>query len=227
MGTIISKHSAKYLRWSIYTNYVDGWLPRAAVIVPIIGYVILFNDQITPFFSFSDLAGSTQSFMNLGNLDRLRLIYFGLVFLGVSNFIYRMARPKALEKGNTESEYVKEAFETYSSRDYTEIHYIIRSQYQKEHGKVMMSNPEWESFSEDTDFVSHSIGETWPETSTWDASKAKYGSLLIDYIKHEYTLANRSNQKWLFFVLVLSTIGYILLLVPSIDIFERVLRISL
>lgn len=73
--------------WSDYVAYIDGWIPKLALSVPIIGYLILFNDKISEILIFKELANEDTLSFGLSGVQRLRLIYFGLILLGVSNFI--------------------------------------------------------------------------------------------------------------------------------------------
>ncbi|ESQ09362.1 MAG TPA: hypothetical protein DIW77_05960 [Chromatiaceae bacterium] len=42
-------------RWSDYVGYIDDWIPKIALSVPIVGYLILFNDRVSDMLVFKDL----------------------------------------------------------------------------------------------------------------------------------------------------------------------------
>ena len=67
--------------WSDYVGYIDGWIPKLALSVPILGYLILFNDSVSEIISFKHLAKEEINSFGLEGASRLRLLYFGLIFL--------------------------------------------------------------------------------------------------------------------------------------------------
>jgi hypothetical protein len=80
-------------KWSTLRVIGNSMLVRATVVMPFIGYLILFNshvvDALRPAFElFPGCADGncTQSFM----WSRLFFLYFGLMFLGVGAFIYQL-----------------------------------------------------------------------------------------------------------------------------------------
>ena len=69
--------------WSDYVGYIDGWIPKLALSVPILGYLILFNDSVSEILSFKYLAKEGVGDFGLEGATRLRLLYFGLICLGI------------------------------------------------------------------------------------------------------------------------------------------------
>jgi hypothetical protein len=79
--------------WSTLRVIGNSNLVRATVIMPFIGYLILFNvhvvDALRPAIDlFPDCEGGTcaQSFV----VSRLFFLYFGLMLLGVGSFVYQL-----------------------------------------------------------------------------------------------------------------------------------------
>lgn len=80
-------------KWSTLRVIGNSMLVRATVIMPFVGYLILFNvhvvEALRPAVDLFPDCGSgscAQSFM----LSRLFFIYFGLMFLGVGAFVYQL-----------------------------------------------------------------------------------------------------------------------------------------
>ena len=71
--------------WSDWVGFIDGWIPKLSLSVPIIAYLILFNDAIGGLLRFDILIGSQNVGWGMSSGERLRLIYFALVFLGITN----------------------------------------------------------------------------------------------------------------------------------------------
>ena len=57
--------------WSDYVDWLDGWIPRLSLAVPIVGYLILFNDSITKNLTFLELT-SGHSALGLSGDARLK-----------------------------------------------------------------------------------------------------------------------------------------------------------
>ena len=72
--------------WSDYVFLFDGWVAKCAMAVPIIGYLILFNDTISQQLSFNKLASEDVLGFGLSSAARLKFIYFGLIFFGFSEY---------------------------------------------------------------------------------------------------------------------------------------------
>src|SRR2546425_10048424 len=71
--------------WSDWTAYIDGWIPRFCFFIPIVGYLILFNDRVVGMMEFHQLTREPYFDWGLTTSARLRCIYYALFCLGVSN----------------------------------------------------------------------------------------------------------------------------------------------
>lgn len=210
-------------RWSDWVPYIDGWVPKFALFVPILGYLVLFNDQFSEYFEFTDLANEDLSDFGLSAIVRLRMIYFGLIFLGLSNFTYRFTRPYMFRFGSNILDFTKTGLDFFNYTFYRNIHEQIRkSDPYTQDGKYYDS--EWEGFvnsslnkNEGTDNVKYS--------GNWEEGKLKYGSLLRSMLSEHFFANDIQGRKWLTFCIFLSSAGYTLLVIPSADIFVKVIRL--
>jgi hypothetical protein len=86
--------------------------------VPVVGYLILFNDSISQHLSFNHLASEDQlSVFGLSASARLKLIYFGLIFLGSANILYRLRRPYIFRIGTDQFDYVERALVHFTAQN--------------------------------------------------------------------------------------------------------------
>lgn len=207
-------------RWSDWIGYIDGWIPRFSFFFPIIGYMILFNDQISDMIQFQTITHQDTYDLGLTSKTRLHCVYYGLFFLGVSNFIYRIKKPYAFRFGQNFVEYTRTALENFTYWDFARIHETIR---QDGHltldGKYYDS--EWDGFSE----IARNKGEGTDRvdrSGSWENAKRQYGSLLRSMLRENFFRNDILRRKWLTFCLVFSTAGYILLAAPSIDLFIKI-----
>lgn len=212
-------------QWSSWVQFIDGWISKFALFFPIVGYLILFNDGISDFFSFSNLADEKILESGLSGKSRLRLLYFGLLFLGISNFIYRFKRPHVLRLGNNRLEYAEAGFKYFTLGDYVGMHGSIRHNgHSSLDGKYYDS--EWEGFLA----ASKNSGEGTEKVKrngNWENAKKQYGSLLRSILRDTFSYYSCTKRTWLTLCIILSTIGYLLVLTPSLDIFIKVVRSTL
>lgn len=133
--------------WSRWSKYIDGWTPRFAALFPMIGYLIIFNDGISEFISFENLTSEETVNTGLSTKMRLQFIYFGFIFLGLSNLAYRFKRPRIFRFGSDAINYSTKALEVFTRSDFIRIHGRIRYEgHASLDGKYYDS--EWEGFLE-------------------------------------------------------------------------------
>lgn len=206
--------------WTDYSAYIDGWIPKFSLMVPIIGYLILFNDEFVQIFEFKRI--TSNNFDGLSAKDRLHLLYFGLIFLGVSNFIYRVKRPWIFVYGENIIEFTKACLESMKYGDFLAFHQTIRrEEHLTQDGKYYDS--EWDGFV----IAALNKGEGTQEVKrngNWEDAKRQYGSLLRSILREIHFRNDITRRFWLSLCLALSTIGYICLIVPSADIFIKVIK---
>jgi hypothetical protein len=208
--------------WSDWVPFIDGWIPRLSLAVPIVGYLVLFNDTIATAFEFAHITSHQLNDFGLTSTGRLRFVYFGLIALGISNFVYRLKKPFAFRFGTNAVVYIKTALEVFAYQDFVTLHAQIRDEgHLTTSGKYYDS--EWDGFvaaarneGEGTNRVTRS--------ASWDRAKNEYGSLLRSILWETFFRQNTQRRVWLMFCVTLSSIGYALLAVPSLDLFAKVAR---
>jgi hypothetical protein len=206
--------------WSDWVEYVDGWVPRFSFFFPLVGYMILFNDQISAIVQFKTITHQSTYAWGLSAAARLHFIYYALFFLGVSNFLYRFKKPYVFRFGKDSVEYTRTAFESFTFQDYLDIHSTIRQKGAwTTQGKYY--DTEWEGFV----IAARNQGEgtgAVTRTGNWEDAKNKYGSLLRSMLRENFFQGDTRGRVWLSCCILLSTIGYGLLIVPSLDLFAKV-----
>lgn len=211
--------------WSDYVVLFDGWVARCAVTVPIVGYLILFNDSISEHLSFNKLAHENLISFGLSSATRLKLIYFGLILLGAANLLYRWRSPFVFKIGRNEADYVENALRRFTAYTYVTIHERIRMGGHKTlHGKY--DDAEYESFLDEA--LGRESGDPKGESiGDWTAAKNKYENLLRSMLIENFFRNDIRKRFSLTACVVLSLLGYSFLLLPSFDLFAKVLVVSL
>jgi hypothetical protein len=212
--------------WSDYIYLFDGWVAKCAMAVPIIGYLILFNDTISQHLSFNNLADENVLSFGLSSVARLKLIYFGLIFLGSANILYRIRRPFVFKIGTNQFEYVETALKHFTLAAYIDIHGLVRYEgHHTLHGKYY--DAEYEAF---LNLAAGEKGERLQRdesTADWTQAKRRYEGLLRSMLIENFYRNNVKRRLSLSYCIFLSLFGYILLLIPSLDLFVKVLKVSL
>lgn len=206
--------------WSKYVFLFDGWIAKCSMAVPIIGYLILFNDSISQHLSFNRLAGEHASSFGLSPAARLKFIYFGLIFLGSSNILYRIQRPNVLRIGVDEFSYVEKALEHFTTSNYLNIDGNIKSfGHMTPHGDY---GGDFRSFLD----LAHGEDEAisaGDAKSNWIDAKNRYEWLLRSMLIEDFFRNNIKRRLSLISCILLSVAGYVLLAIPSIDLFSKVM----
>lgn len=208
--------------WSYWIGYIDGWIPKLSFTVPLVAYLLLFNDYVVQNLEFSTMLSPETLNDGLNSSERLRFIYFGLIFLGISNFIFRVTKPKFLNYGTNLIDYTKTCIDTFTFERFLNLHREIKdSIHITLEGKY--DTERWNEF-EKIAVNKEGIYDLNVETADWEKAKLKYGSLLRSILYEIYFRRNIQKRHWLTLCVFLSTFGYILLLIPSFDIFIRITK---
>lgn len=213
--------------WSDYVFFLDGWIAKCAMAVPIIGYLILFNDSVSQHLSFNHLASEGAKSFGLSAGARLKFIYFGLIFLGSANIVYRLWRPFVLRVGTNQFEYVEKALEHFTASDYINIHGAVRQEgHHTLRGKY--GDAEYDAFlTLATGERVDGQGRLVQSPSDWSRAKSQYEDLLRSMLLENFFRNDVKRRGYLTSALAFALVGYALLSVPSIDLFIKVLAVSL
>lgn len=109
------------IAWSDYTFLFNVWIARISIAVPLVGYLILFNDTVSSYISFQNIAPEGAQRLRLDLVDRLRFIYLDLIALAVANAVYFLRRPDVMQLGENVFEYVSNAYQQYILHNYQYI----------------------------------------------------------------------------------------------------------
>lgn len=153
-------------------------------------------------------------------------MYFGLIFLGSASILYRLKRPFTFRIGTDQFSYVERALSHFTVSAYIDIHDTIRHDgHHTLHGKYYDS--EYENFLDLAMGPRDTNGHRNGYGADWSAAKSKYEGLLRSMLIENFYRNNVKRPVALSLSLLLSFIGYFLLLIPSADLFIKVLRVSL
>ena len=84
---------AGLLTWAQLRSAGNSRIVQTSVLFPLVGYLILFNDQVISFLSMHKLDHPPDGFLASIWTRKLYFLYFGLMSLGIGSFIYSLRCP--------------------------------------------------------------------------------------------------------------------------------------
>lgn len=192
---------------------------RVVGLIPMAGYLMLFNDEIAGMLSFDALAGvggTERSSFLLDGLTKLRLVFFGSLFVFASFVTFRVFRPEVLEAAKNDLEFSEVVRQRYSVYELAQIEERVHSESWVERteafwtvlGKQRSKKPVVSGFRPDVRADMFS----------------KHGDY-IGFLAREWWVGMmHTNKPARIISLVFGFLGYFMLVVPTMDIAQAVLR---
>jgi hypothetical protein len=81
------------------------------ILVPFLGYMILFNEQLVHFFQLSvQLVPDSvdAGYLSQATKSRLYYFYFGLTFLGIASLLYQLFCPTLIKEHGSDRQFVRD-----------------------------------------------------------------------------------------------------------------------
>lgn len=212
--------------WANYVEWLDGRIPRFSFAIPAIGYLILFNDRILKDLTFLELTSGHSSFSLSGDV-RVKFIYLGLILLGFANIVFRWRRPHVLRNAHDRVSYVDFGLKNYTVYEFIDLNDAISSG-----GRGAFTRYGGYYDSEWQVFLDSALGEYKqgirsrhdPKVAHWINAKLKYEGLLrCILIETFFRESTQTRRGWLILCLFVSSLGYVLLAIPSLDLFLQVM----
>ncbi len=217
--------------WSDFGLFFHGNMARVAAFVPLFGYLILFNDGISHYLTFEKLAPIDDGFAFISTEGRLRLVYFGLLSLGIAEMVYLIRRPYVIRFGSDLFAYKAKVLSLASPRYFSEIHRNIRN------SGFDPSTQGGKYYDRDfEDFIELCTGAKPGDSlkqayengrkASWDEAVRRFEPLLTGMLEEHYFNEGVKRRGSLTVAIFLALIGYFLLALPSIELMIRVVRIT-
>lgn len=91
--------------WTDLRTLSNSTAARATVLIPLVGYLIVFNENIAQYLALASELGGTGSAAQVSS--RLLSIYLGLTFVAVGAVIYGRYCPPEVKRFQTASSYIQ------------------------------------------------------------------------------------------------------------------------
>lgn len=217
-----------WITWSgAYSNFLfKSNLSKAASLVSVLGYLILFNDTILGSLNFVYLQGDDDP-IGLKPDVRLRLVYFGLVIIGLCAIVFSIFAPKEIHRGMYAEDYVNFGIENFGWGDFASIRSTL-CRYEKD---VIPEKSDEQIYWQQRFLVfSDSANGHRDFLDDGDWSKADYStainkhrSFLIEMLSTHYEIQQYKWHNLIVSLTIASSIGHVCVFLPAIDTFIAVL----
>lgn len=215
--------------WQQYPALLGGNVGRLTAFIPLIGYLVLFNDGISQFLTFNTLVRDSDTVAQMTVSTRLRFLYFGLIFIGLSQLIYFLRRPHVVRLGKNIFEFKDRMLALASPSVFIEINGKIRRSGidpYTQGGKYY--DRDYEGFIEMAtgSKPGNSMRDAYnaEKAADWDAAVRRYEPLLTGMLEEHYFAEGTKRRFSLSIAIVLGFLGLVLLAIPSAELFIRVVR---
>jgi len=202
--------------WDQFTWYLNGNVAKAARFVPIVGYLVIFNDYVTDQITFQNLTNEVQSTLFLDPDVRLRFIFFGFLFLAAATAIYVLMRPDTIKIGERLEEFSAYYLKQVPSHVFRRLHQEIRQEehwapdgkYYDDDWNLFWREAQW-PFSGQNQLEKHSklSDLNGYDRVDYEQAKKRHKSVLLSILRETYFRESRKRRPLLVLVLSLATVS--------------------
>ena len=208
----------KYVQWAFVEKIANNDLARIVGLVPLVGYLILFNDEVAGIASFSIIAGVDDDKVSpffLTSLAKMRLVFFGSIFVLFSNLIYRVLRPQVLENSKSDIEFSIRVRDSYSVHELASMEKHVCSDDWKPRSPFF-----WEVLGQ---FRTKKPVVSGYRPDSRSAMFSKHGDYIHFLAREWWTGMMHTYRGARLASMLLGITGYLMLAVPTFDIMQAVL----
>jgi hypothetical protein len=202
-----NKNRYRFAYWSRLRSIGHSSLAKSTIVVPFVGYLILFNEKLQDYLRIStELLGYAHS--ETSGLPRLLFIYFGLCFIAFASALFNWFSPLQTKKYASAEEYIA------GDEPYLTFHTQGSIEHELETGDA-----EARGLLNDLNAIQRPTPQTLEEIRHQGAESFRVKMQLY------FEMLDRSNPivRWL--IILSYTIGFLSLSVPAIRVFARVCAI--
>lgn len=212
------------IKWSRLRGVGNSNAVKLTILIPVLGYFILFNENIVGYLDLSKeifgLRGRAPGITSTSPVPtRLLLLYFGLCFVAVGSMSYELFCPLEIKKYRSPAEYIGDSSDSISVLEITQIERRIKNSIERSiknsNVKVTLSHAEslrvrWEK---DHD------GKIIEDVGTYRKRNGEFEAALLDIY---YEVANRRHPIARAVSAAFFGIGFVALAIPSLEAFLRI-----
>jgi hypothetical protein len=203
------------------------------IFVPFIGYLILFNNELVNYFVLSsELVGTPDTTSGLGNETILRLyfLYYGLIFLGLSSIIFSFLCPDVIKDHKTEFGYINDELKISTTERVAPIAREVKENLSPKSDGVKYLDSFTSSFNNAHDIAfkqfNTGLAKNIDFQGVMNEQKSIEAKAYTNILKLNWDYHNTSKIASRVLLSILYTVGFILVLIPSANVFWKVLVLN-
>ncbi len=94
----------RYVPWSAVNTLSNSFAARSTILIPLIGYLILFNEKMADYLNLIGVLNAGDN--HYGVSVRLLSLYMGLCFVAVAVMVYSLRCPREIKGYSTAPDYI-------------------------------------------------------------------------------------------------------------------------
>ena len=199
--------------WEGLTRIGRSRLISLTIFVPVVGYLIIFNENVIQLLELSKALfpdnGTNNFKIWFSNLDRLFYIYFGLMLLGLASILYQLYCPTLIKEHRNDRNYIRDEINLMTGRRTNSLLKFLSERIPEEHNK-------YKELKDLSDLINryHQQPESYQEGTR-------------DRLNTDLMLIQWQNENWTYILprIIISLFyffGFVLLSIPSAELFLRV-----
>ncbi len=211
---------SKFLRWNSLENLADNQISKVVGLIPIAGYLIIFNDSLVETLSFNAIVGhrtNLDSPFLLESVSKLRLTFFGSILLFLGNRLFVLMSPKVLTICKDDFHFADRVCESYSLREIQSLENSVFEKNYRQRTPLLVEDEQNSSFLK---------SDRRPARGHRNKKHLfREYSEYVRAVSREWWVG-QMHTGWLArrLVFVLCLLGYLMLALPALDISQAVIR---
>ena len=194
--------------WALLRGFGSSGFATATAVMPFVGYLILYNDQITPYLGglgglLDQQPSAEQCPQYIPFFTKLNFFYVGSFAMGVSALIFKCAAPRELKLYRGANEFIESERVHLTARRVRSMYRTVN--YRRPRiGSELVARASW--LSSDTPINKASI----------EFSNSKNGDLVLDLMRNFFQAQDRHcRRSAVLLCLFLLSVGGVMLAIPS------------
>ncbi|WP_217511759.1 hypothetical protein [Vibrio metschnikovii] len=212
-------------KWCTLRLIGSSKVVKLTIIMPFLGYLILFNNEIIIYFELSKSAlGIDSAVIEAVSFNRLYQLYFGLMIVGLASLLFSLFCPQIIKTNADEySYYEKELFSMTEKHLITKCDMLNKSISEMEQSNLRKVIDCYNNASTDAENKrAHSVITREQIYSVTENNKKE---AISDALKVEWLFRTNSMPKLRLIISIFYGVGFAILIYPSANIFLKVCSI--
>ncbi|WP_438461983.1 hypothetical protein [Marinomonas sp. PE14-40] len=213
-------------KWDTLRIIGKSKVANLTILMPFIGYLILFNQELVNYLELSkavlNIADDNVEVSNT-SISRLYYLYFGLTFVGASSILFSLVCPSIIKANSTEYEFSDHELKVMT---HERLFMLIRSfEYKlvRESDLIKSLEKSYSNFIDARNIAAIEATKTGVDVDEREKDIELVESKNI--LRKAWRYHRYSSPTWRFIISIGYLVGFALVLIPSAQVFIKVINI--